>query len=77
MGNKIKMNALNAEMNVAIVFCECWIRIAKACGKLHEFVLTKAKKAHAREMDILREMMYDEFKDQCKRVLEMEQEIGL
>ena len=70
---------LNAKLNIATNVAEFWIWITKICNKLHGAVLKKSRKAVLREMDILREMLNENYpesyKNEIKEVLKTETEL--
>lgn len=72
MDKKLK---LNAKLNLTICVCDFWIHATTLCNKLHGFVLQKSQKALAKEFDIMREMLKEdypeEYKNNIKETLKM------
>lgn len=76
MDNKLK---LNARCNWWSFVTSCWIGLSKFFTKLNEFIINQAKRSQEKTVDVIREMLkedYNEdFKNELKEVIEMAEEL--
>ena len=66
MDNKLK---LNVKMNVAVFKCDFWLWLTKLTIKGQKYALDKAKNMKLKELNILSEMLKEDYDESYKELI--------